>query len=151
MILMPILEQVITGIYHSKCPPINLPSNSFLDIVTHIFYVNRGNRKALVDASTGRSLTYEDLHGLIRAAAAGISQMGIGHGDVVMIVAPNSMDYIVSMLVVMVAGAIVTTVNPVYTVAEVANQVKDSNPKLIVTVQQLVEKVVSFQLPLYPS
>ncbi|KAJ7528384.1 hypothetical protein O6H91_15G001800 [Diphasiastrum complanatum] len=138
----------ITGVYHSKYPSINLPANPFLDIVTHIFYVNRSIRKALVDASTGRSLTYADLHGHVRAAAAGLSQIGIGHGDVVMILAPNSMEYVLTMFAIMLAGAVVTTVNPIYTVAEVANQVKDSNPKLIVTIQELVEKVVSFQLPL---
>ncbi|KAJ7537175.1 hypothetical protein O6H91_12G101600 [Diphasiastrum complanatum] len=138
----------VTGIYHSKFPPIDLPSNPFLDIVTCIFYVDRGIRKALVDASTGRSLTYEDLYGQVRAAAAGLSQIGIGHGDVVMIVAPNSIEYVVAMFAVMFVGGVVTTVNPAHTVFELANQVKDSNPKLIVTIPQLVDKVVSFQLPL---
>ncbi|KAJ7520449.1 hypothetical protein O6H91_19G006200 [Diphasiastrum complanatum] len=138
----------VTGIYHSKFLPIDLPSNPFLDIVTHIFYLNRGTRKALVNASTGRSLTYEDLYGRVRAAAAGLSQIGIGHGDVVMIVAPNSIENVVAMLAVMFAGGVVTSANPVSTVSEIANQVKDSNPKLIVTIRQLVGKVVSFQLPL---
>ncbi|KAJ7295189.1 hypothetical protein O6H91_12G091800 [Diphasiastrum complanatum] len=138
----------VTGIYHSKFPSVNLPSDPFLDIVSHIFYVDRGTHEALVDVPTGQIVSYEDLHWRVRAAAAGLSRIGIGHGDVVMIVAPNSVEYVVIMFAVMLVGAVVTTVNPVYTVAELAYQVKDSNPKLIVTIQQLVEKVVSFELPL---
>ncbi|KAI3917154.1 hypothetical protein MKX01_003603 [Papaver californicum] len=44
-------------------------------------------------------------------------------------------------------GAIASTVNPLYTTTEISKQITDSNPKLIVTVDQLYEKVEGFGLP----
>ncbi|KAJ6290599.1 hypothetical protein OIU78_026360 [Salix suchowensis] len=44
-------------------------------------------------------------------------------------------------------GAVATTANPLYTTSELSKQIKDSNPKLVITVPELWEKVKGFNLP----
>ncbi|GKD88613.1 4-coumarate--CoA ligase 7-like protein, partial [Tanacetum coccineum] len=61
---------------------------------------------------------------------------------------PNSILFPVAFLSVTSIGAIVTTANPLYTVAELTHQVNDSKPKLIITVEQLVYKVNAFNIPI---
>lgn len=73
--------------------------------------------------------------------------MGIKKNDVVLIFAPNSIEFPVSFLGIIAAGAIATTANPAYTVNEVEKQVKDCEPKLIFTVPELLSKVKKFNLP----
>lgn len=73
--------------------------------------------------------------------------MGIKKNDVVLIFAPNSIEFPVSFLGIIAAGAIATTANPAYTVTEVEKQVKDCEPKLIFTVPELLSKVKKFNLP----
>ena len=95
---------------------------------------------ALVDAATGRTLTYGQLVGQVRNLAAGLSQRGIAKGHVVAIWAPNSPEYAVVFHAVSRLGAVLTTANPTYTPEELAYQLKDAGARLLVTVAALLDK-----------
>lgn len=77
----------------------------------------------------------------------GLLHLGIKKNDVVLIVSPNSIHFPVCFLGIVAIGAIATTSNPLYTVSELSKQVKDSKPKLIISVPELWEKVKDFNLP----
>ncbi|GJU12060.1 4-coumarate--CoA ligase 7-like protein [Tanacetum coccineum] len=61
---------------------------------------------------------------------------------------PTSYREAVGLSSVTAIGGIVTTANPVYGVNELAHQVADSKPKLIITVEELVPKVNGFGIPI---
>ncbi|KAK9175780.1 hypothetical protein WN944_027789 [Citrus x changshan-huyou] len=137
------------GIYRSLRPPLVLPSEPNLSMV-HFLFRNSASypsKPALIDADSGESLTFSQLKSTVIKASHGFRHLGITKNDVVMIFAPNSTQFPVCFLGVIATGAIATTANPVYSVSELSKQVIDSNPKLIVTVPELWDKVKDFNLP----
>uniref|UniRef100_A0A7C9AX87 4-coumarate--CoA ligase n=1 Tax=Opuntia streptacantha TaxID=393608 RepID=A0A7C9AX87_OPUST len=111
-----------TGIYSSKHRNIELPTDPFLDVVSHIFsYPNHGG-SAFVDASSGYSISYPDLFPLVQATAFGLHEMGVSQGDAVLILLPNSVLYPILFLGALYLGAIVIPMNPLSTLSEVKNQ-----------------------------
>ncbi|MBA0702876.1 hypothetical protein Goari_022865, partial [Gossypium aridum] len=75
-------------------------------------------------------------------------QFHVAKHDVVLIFAPNSIRFPISFLAIVSLGAIATTANPSFTFTEISKQVKESNPKLIITIPQLYSKVSQFNVPL---
>ncbi|KAF6140222.1 hypothetical protein GIB67_000270 [Kingdonia uniflora] len=137
------------GIYRSLRSPITIPKDPNISMVQFLFRnsTSYSNHLALIDSDSTETLTFSQLKTTIAKVAHGFIQLGIKKGDVVLILAPNSLQFPVSFLGVTAIGAIATTVNPLYTVTEITKQVKDSKPKLVVTVSQLWEKVKGFGLP----
>uniref|UniRef100_A0A7N0URG4 4-coumarate--CoA ligase n=1 Tax=Kalanchoe fedtschenkoi TaxID=63787 RepID=A0A7N0URG4_KALFE len=138
------------GVYRSLCRPRPFPSDPDLSIVPFLLrdvgsYLHK---PALIDADSGVSLTFSDLRSTLVKVAHGLKNLAIGKGDVVLIFAPNSIQFPLCFLGATAIGAVATTANPLYTVPELSRQVRDSNAKLIVTVPELVEKVKGFGLPI---
>ncbi|PUZ38178.1 hypothetical protein GQ55_9G176400 [Panicum hallii var. hallii] len=103
---------------------------------------------ALVDAATGRALTFEALRSAVLATAAALSSRArVRRGDVVLLLAPNCVLYPVCFLAVTALGAVATTANPLYTPREIAKQVADARAKLVVTVSDLLLKIADLRLP----
>ena len=97
-------------------------------------------RIALVDAVTGRRLTYGGLREQVQGFAAGLCGLGIGKGDVVAILLPNLPEYPVVFLGTALAGAASTTLNPSYTTREIETQLVDCGTRVVVTAPELAEK-----------
>jgi acyl-CoA synthetase (AMP-forming)/AMP-acid ligase II len=98
-----------------------------------------GDKPALTDAASGRTIAYETLAPLVRRAATGLAVRGFRRGDVLAIYAPNLPEYAVAAHAVMSLGGVVTTANPLYTPAELAKQLTDSKARAIVTVPPFLE------------
>ncbi|MGH2983860.1 MAG: 4-coumarate--CoA ligase family protein [Solirubrobacterales bacterium] len=94
----------------------------------------RGEQDALVDGPSGWAITYGNLADQVRGLAAGFAARGIGKGDVVAIYMPNLPEYALPFHGVCSAGAVNTTVNPLYTARELAYQLRDSGARMLVTV-----------------
>ncbi len=125
--------------FRSPFPDVEIPNQSLTEFVL----ARAGSypdRAAMVDASTGRTITYGQLVDLIRRFAAGLAQRGFGKGDVIAIYAPNLPEYAVIFHGVASLGAILTTVNPSYTAEEVAFQLKDAGARLLITVGALLPR-----------
>jgi acyl-CoA synthetase (AMP-forming)/AMP-acid ligase II len=99
----------------------------------------RGDKPALIDGPTGRTVTYAELLGGVRALAAGLGSRGFGKGDVLAVYMPNIPEYAVVFHGVASAGGRCTTVNPLYTAGELAHQLTDSGAKMIVTVAPFLD------------
>lgn len=84
----------------------------------------------------GKSITYRELDKAAEAFAAYLQQeLGIQKGDAVALMMPNLLQYPVALLGVHRAGGIVVNVNPLYTPRELEHQLKDSDAKAIVIVE----------------
>ena len=93
------------------------------------------DRTALIDGTTGRSLSYGQLHRQVHSLAGGMQAWGVTSGTVVGLMAPNIPEYAVVFHAVAVAGGAVTTINPTCTAGEVRAQLTDSGARLLVTTQ----------------
>jgi acyl-CoA synthetase (AMP-forming)/AMP-acid ligase II len=123
----------------STSPPVSIPDVSISDYVLR--HAKRlGDKPALIDGPTGRTLTYRQLADGVRRTAAGLASRGFGKGDVFGIYCPNLPEYAIVFLGVAMAGGINTTVNPLYTADELANQLNDSGARFLVTIPPFLDK-----------
>lgn len=81
----------------------------------------------------GRTITYGEMSRLVDRAAAGLVALGVTKGTKVGLFLPNSPTFIVFYYATLKAGGTVVNYNPLYTVEELAFQVKDSETDLMVT------------------
>ena len=125
-------------IHTSPYPPIALTGESITERVLRGLGSDP-DRVVLIDGPSGREMTAGSLEDGIRRLAGGLKARGIGKGDVVAVLAPNIPDYAVVFHGAAFAGATVTTINPSYTVPEVAHQLEDSGARLLVTVSPFLD------------
>jgi 4-coumarate--CoA ligase len=137
------------GIFRSLRPPLVLPKDPNLSMVTFLFRNSSSypHKPALIDADSSETLSFSHFKSTVARISRAFLRLGITKNDVVLIFAPNSIQFPLCFLGIVSVGAIATTANPLYTVHELARQVKDSNPKLIITVPELWDKVKDFKLP----
>ncbi|PIN09597.1 Acyl-CoA synthetase [Handroanthus impetiginosus] len=137
------------GIYRSLRPPLYLPKDPNLSMISFLFRnaASFADKPALIDSHTGKTLTFIQLKSMVSRVSHGLLQLGIKKNDVVLIFSPNSIQFPICFFGIIAIGAIATTVNPIYTVAELSKQVKDSRSKLVITVEDLLPKVKDFGLP----
>ncbi len=126
-------------VIRSPFPEIEIPDVTFSELVLARAGEHR-DKAALIDAPSGRTITYGQLIESVRGLAAGLSERGFGKGDVFAHYAPNLPEYAVAFHGVASAGGVSTTANPLLTVDELASQLVDSGARLLVTMPELVEK-----------
>ena len=120
----------------SSSPSVTIPDVSITDYVLR--HADRlGDKPALIDGPTGRTLTYRQLAENVRRAAAGLARRGFKKGDVFAIYSPNLPEYAIIFLAVASLGGINTTANPLYTADELAKQLADSRARFLMTVAAL--------------
>lgn len=81
----------------------------------------------------GATLSAQELTRQSRAFAAALAALGIGHGDRVALVLPNSPQFLVAQYGAWRAGAIVVPLNPLYTPREIEGALRGTTPSAIVT------------------
>jgi long-chain acyl-CoA synthetase len=81
----------------------------------------------------GKTMSYAALRALVDQAAAGLQRIGVGKGTRVGLLLPNSPTFIVYYFGVLKAGGTVVNFNPLYTVGELASQIRDSGTEVMVT------------------
>jgi acyl-CoA synthetase (AMP-forming)/AMP-acid ligase II len=108
-----------------------------VDFAAHVLrHAERlAHHPAIVDASDGRTLTFDELATAARRTAAALAARGFGRGDVLAIYSPNVPEFAVTVLGVAMAGATTTTANPLYTAGELAHQLRDSGASAVVSVE----------------
>jgi len=122
----------VDGIYRSPLGDNDVPEVLLTELVLRTV-AQMPDKAALIDASTGRTLTYARLDDAVRRLAGGLVERGTAPGAVIAIMAANCPEYASTFLGVAHAGLTVTTINPSYTAREVRHQIETSKPTLMVT------------------
>ncbi|KAJ0967923.1 hypothetical protein J5N97_024840 [Dioscorea zingiberensis] len=137
------------SIFYSKRKPVPLPADPYLDVTTFISSRRHSGTTALIEASTGRRVSFPSLWRSVSSLAAAFSsRLAVRKGDVVLLLSPNSIYFPIVSLAVMSLGAVLTTTNPLNTPAEIAKQIADSRPVLALTTHALIPKLPSFRSPI---
>jgi acyl-CoA synthetase (AMP-forming)/AMP-acid ligase II len=126
-------------IFRGPFPEITIPEVSLTDFVLQNAR-NLGDKPALIEGPTGRTITHGELPELINKIARGLHQRGFGKGQVFGILSPNIPEYGIAFHAVATLGGVNTPINPLYTEHEVAHQLKDSGARFLVTVPTFLEK-----------
>jgi acyl-CoA synthetase (AMP-forming)/AMP-acid ligase II len=126
-------------IISSPYPDVEIP-----DVPLHQFVLaNAGDmaeEPALIDGPSGRTLTFGQLAGGVQRVAAGLAARGFGKGDVLAIYSPNLPEYALAFYGTAAAGGAATTINPLYTVDELAFQLQDAGARFLVTVPPFLDR-----------
>ncbi len=126
-------------IVKSQSPDVTIPEVPITEYVLR--HAERlGDKPALIDGPTGRTLTYRQLKDGVRQVAAGLAKRGLKPGDVLAIYSPNLPEYALALLGSASLGAITTTANPLYTPDELTKQLQDSRARVLVTVPPFLDK-----------
>ena len=104
-------------------PEVSLPELVFADAA------RRATKPALIDGPSGRAITYGQLVDQARLMAGGLAARGFRQGEVFAIYLPNLPEYAVAFYGVLPAGGTNTTINPLYTVEELAAQLQDADAR----------------------
>jgi acyl-CoA synthetase (AMP-forming)/AMP-acid ligase II len=128
---------VITSTY----PDVTIPDT---DITSYVLARTGelGDKPALIDGPSGRTMTYTGLAAAIDSVAAGLAARGFGKGDVFAIYCPNSPEYAVAFHAVSRRGGINTTINPLYTSTELAFQLNDAGARYLLTIPDFLDKAL---------
>lgn len=125
-------------IHASRFPPATDPGGTITERVFRGLE-GRDDAPALIEGASGRVLTAGALREAVCRLAGGLAERGFGPGATVALMAPNLPEFAVVFHAVGWAGGTLTTINPTYTAAEVAHQIRDSGATLLITVPQFVE------------
>jgi 4-coumarate--CoA ligase len=124
-------------IFKSPLPDVEIPTSTITDYI-----LRRADefpdREALVDAGSGRAMTFAELRDAIKRFAGGLQAKGFGIGSTLAIMAPNIPEYAVVFHGVATAGGTVTTLNPTYTADEIRHQLNDSKATVMITVSAVL-------------
>jgi acyl-CoA synthetase (AMP-forming)/AMP-acid ligase II len=129
-------------VYRGPWPDLEIPDITFTELVLGRAH-ELGDKPALVDAATGRTLSYRQLAADVRRVAAGLAVRGFGKGDVLGMYSPNLPEYAVVFHAVGILGGITTSVNPLYTADELATQLNDCHARVLVTVPPFLERALA--------
>ncbi|XP_057820944.2 probable CoA ligase CCL5 [Cryptomeria japonica] len=136
------------SIYYSKRRPLYLPQDEYLNLPAFVSQQPHTGKIAFIDFATGYKITFPQLWNSVRSLAAGLADMGIKKGDVILLLSPNSVYFPIICMAIMSVGAIVTTTNPLNTAAEITKQAKDSSSVLAFVTSELVNKLADANLPI---
>jgi 4-coumarate--CoA ligase len=125
-------------VFSSPLPDVDIPEVPLTGYVL-ARAAELGDKAALIDGPTGRTLSYAQLEGQVRSLAGGLVAHGVAPGDVIALMAPNIPEYAVVFHGVAFAGGVITTINPTYTADEVHKQLVDSGAGILVTIPMFLE------------
>ncbi|GAB6859034.1 AMP-binding protein [Microbacterium xylanilyticum] len=122
----------------STFPDVEIPAVSIHEYLFGGISEDDLGRVALVDGMSGAETTYRQLIGQIDLFAGALAARGIGVGDAVGLLCPNTPAFATVFHGILRAGATATTINALYTADEIANQLRDASASWLITVSPLL-------------
>ncbi len=128
-------------IFKSKQADIVIPDTDLCSVVlTRVKKL--GDKPALVDGPSGRTLSYNQLALQINKLACGLHQLGFKKGDVFATFIPNVPEYAVAFLGVAAVGGVNTTVNSLYSSSDLIHQFNDSGARFLLTIPEFLDRAL---------
>ena len=93
----------------------------------------------------GAVITYREMNELTDQLAAGIAALGIKKGDRVGIFMPNTPQFVLTFFGILKAGAVVVSVNPLYSGREIIHQVNDAGIEVMFVMSNFYKLVKQTQ------
>ena len=90
----------------------------------------------------GKELTYDQLYEAALKFAGYLQHIGVGKGDRVSIMLPNTPQSVICYFGILLAGGVVVQTNPLYMERELEYQMKDSGAKIIICLDILYPRVM---------
>ncbi|KAL2478980.1 4-coumarate--CoA ligase 2 [Forsythia ovata] len=131
-------------LFRSKLPDIYIPKHLPLHSYCFENISKYSTKPCLINGATGEVYTYEEVELTARKVASGLNNLGIRQGDTIMLLLPNSPEFVFAFMGASFSGAVSTMANPFFTATEVTKQAKASNAKLIITQACYVDKVRNY-------
>lgn len=126
-------------IFRGPYPDVAIPEVSLTDFI-FAAVSQFGDKTALIDGPTGRSMSYAEFEAAVRRVAVSLTRKGFKKGEVFAIFSTNCIEYAIAFHAVAMVGGIVTPLNPLYTAEEAAFQLRDAGAKFLVTVPLCIDK-----------
>ena len=95
----------------------------------------------LFSESDGRRLTYAEFRTVVERTARMLSAHGIGRGDVVSLLMPNSAEYVIAYFACFRLGALAGPINSLLKPEEIAYAVNDSEAKLLLVHPEFRDRI----------
>ncbi len=89
----------------------------------------------------GKFTTYNELEENVNRLSHALQSLNVRKGDRVAILMPNCPQFIYSFFAPLALGAIVTSISPLLTGAEIRNQLADSGAKVILTMDLFLDSI----------
>jgi len=123
--------------FASSMPDVRIPEVGVYEYLFGNLSPADAERVALVDAPHNSAITYGELVTAIDGFAGALAHRGIGVGDVVALLAPNSAAFAVLFHAILRAGGTATTINALFTAHDIAKQITDAQATMLITVYAL--------------
>ncbi|MCY7413460.1 MAG: AMP-binding protein [Salinibacterium sp.] len=105
--------------------------------------VKRYGRRVALDFF-GKTLTYRELGDAVARVAEGLRMLGVGSGDRVALVLPNSPEHVIAFYAVLRLGAIAVEHNPLYTERELRHQFEDHGATVAIVWDKIAPTLLDF-------
>ena len=122
----------------STFPDIEIPEQSVYDFLFGSLTEAELAAPALIDGTTGATTTYGAMVAQINAVAGALAARGVTTATTIGLLCPNAPAFAIVFHGILRAGAIVTTINSLYTAEEIANQLQDAGATWLFTVSPLL-------------
>ncbi len=132
------------GIWYASYPlevPHEIDVTQYVSLVDVFDECTQKFRDRVAYVSVGSNLTYGELARKANAFACWLQGIGVQPGERVAIMMPNTFQYPIVLFGILKAGAVVVNVNALYTVRELAHQLKDSGAQTIVVLENFAKTV----------
>jgi acyl-CoA synthetase (AMP-forming)/AMP-acid ligase II len=126
--------------FRSTLPDLAIPDDDFSAFVLARGRLTPG-KTALIDVETGARISYGELIAAIERAAERLLAHGLRPGDMVAICGFNTPSFAVAAHAVWRAGGVVVTMNPLFTVREMHQELADAGARFVVAASEVTEKV----------
>jgi len=122
-------------IFRSPWPDIETSSGSISDAV--LGAARRfGDKPAIIEGETGRTLTYSEFVRGTERVAAGLVAAGLKPGEPLALALPNCIKFVLALHGALLAGSWVVPISPLYTAPEMEHQIHDSGARFLITVSE---------------
>jgi acyl-CoA synthetase (AMP-forming)/AMP-acid ligase II len=122
----------------STFPDIEIPDQNVYDFLFGSLTQDDLAATALIDGTNGATTSYGQMLAQIDAVAGALAARGVTTDTTIGLLCPNAPAFAIVFHGILRAGAVVTTINSLYTAEEIASQLKDAKATWLFTVSPLL-------------
>nr|WP_194716723.1 AMP-binding protein [Microbacterium sp. CFBP 13617] len=130
-------------VYQSPFPRIDIPDQSIYDYLFGSLADDDLDRVALIDPASGAETTYGGLRAQVDGFAGALAARGVDTDTIVAVLCPNVPAFATVFHGILRLGAVVTTINSLYTAREIETQLRDAAATWLVTVSPLLPQALA--------